>query len=281
MAEAKKPDQSPKPQNSAPTQRDNRGRQPVLTPVGMATSNPPKQQPAPGKTPWPIILVAGAASLLLVFFLALAGSGGRTSAVARATVSPTPGVKITPPGGATAAPKNSATAAAPQATLAPFSAQATSTLTAKSAPLVSSVVASPLPARATSAPDAMLDAQILGAGYEHWGRPTNQTFCGDFNDKDPVYKFTVPMRVTNYSSQTLSDWYAVFYLLNDKKAFRTCYYGYDGSAPFPSIKPGESVNVTFAAFVELQDRDKIVRVEVGGQGIWAKRCFSGQNVVAC
>jgi len=242
------------------------------------------------KTPWSFILVAATAVLLLVFFLALAGSDGGVSAVSGISASGTPGAKIaTIPAGTPLIAKPSAVVTS-AISLTPSSpgAQATATLAVangRTTPIInqSPTPASPkalLPAQPTTV-QSSLDVQILGAGYEKWGKPTNPSFCGAFDDNQPVLKFTVPMRVTNNSAQTLSDWYATFYLANGNKVLRTCYYGYGAGAAFPTIQPGGSVDVTFAAFVEMQDRDKITHVDVAGEGLTTRRCFSGQIVIAC
>lgn len=286
MAQSQKRKPSARQHNGSKTQRDNSRQPPVFTPVGMATSHPPRPPLPQNKTPWPLILVAATAVLLLVFFLALAGSDA--AGIAPPSSGLVAKTATAPAGTALAAKQGALATQANKPTSAPSGPQATATLSsaigrtpsAINQPTTPTSPKALSPAQPTTLPGG-LDVEIQGAGYEKWGKPTNQSFCGDFDDNQPVLKFTVPMRVKNNSSKTLSDWYATFYLANGSKAFRTCYYGYASGASFPAIPPGGWVDVTFAAFVEMQDRDKIARVDVAGEGLSARRCFSGQTVIAC
>lgn len=96
---------------------------------------------------------------------------------------------------------------------------------------------------------------VKSQGYERWGRPAGMddpaAGCGAFNDARPTNKFNVAAHVTNNTSQTLMRWYLKVNLNTGGKAY-VCYYAYgDG---LPNLKPGESADVMFAAFMELNER---------------------------
>jgi len=122
-----------------------------------------------------------------------------------------------------------------------------------------------------------IQVTVLSVGYEQWGQPVNG--CSQFNDRHPMRKFNMNLRVTNNTRRTLSatEWYA--YSFVGKKLVRwTCYYPYQGEG-FPAIPPGESRNVTFAAFVE--PHESVTAVWVGRKGLWARACFDETLVVRC
>jgi hypothetical protein len=138
--------------------------------------------------------------------------------------------------------------------------------------------AAPKPTKAPSSTGKGIEVLIQAVGYEKWGRPMSKQYCGDFNDADPIRKFNVSMRVTNHTSDILVEWYAAFFV-GMAPAYRTCYYGYSEGPSFPSMPPGESRDVTFAAFVE--NDQAVTSVIVGGQGTLTKVCFEGMVVKPC
>jgi hypothetical protein len=122
-----------------------------------------------------------------------------------------------------------------------------------------------------------LQVKVLSAGYEQWGQPVNG--CGQFNDRHPMRKFNMNLRVTNNTGRTLtaSEWYAYSYV-GKKLVQWTCYYPYQGEG-FPSIPAGQTRNVTFSAFVEPYE--SVTSVLVGRKGLWALICFDETQVVRC
>ena len=98
-------------------------------------------------------------------------------------------------------------------------------------------------------------ASIQKYDYSQWGRPAGMDDpakpCGDFDDRRPVRKLTASLHIENRSNQEMTDWYALIYKTNGAMAY-TCYQGY--SEGFPSIPPGQSRDVTFSAFFEINER---------------------------
>jgi hypothetical protein len=92
---------------------------------------------------------------------------------------------------------------------------------------------------------------IQSSGYENWGRPAGMdnpnAGCSSFDDSRPVRKFNASLGITNNTARPMSNWYARVFKANGKEAY-VCYYGYENG--FPTIAPGQTVNMTFAAFVE-------------------------------
>ena len=80
--------------------------------------------------------------------------------------------------------------------------------------------------------------------YETWGRPVGEPNpCSAFNNGDPVRKFNVNVVLTNNGSTTSGFWYVDAYDSNGALLV-TCFYVYG----YPSVPPGASVAVTWAAF---------------------------------
>jgi hypothetical protein len=74
--------------------------------------------------------------------------------------------------------------------------------------------------------------------------------CGDFNNGRPVRKLTASLHVENHSSKDMVDWWALFYKPGGQRAY-VCYQGY-GSG-FPAVPAGLSQDVTFSAYLELNE----------------------------
>ncbi len=117
---------------------------------------------------------------------------------------------------------------------------------------------------------------VQSTGYENWGRPAGMdnpaAGCGSFDDARPVRKYNVSIGIINNTNRPMTDWYARVFKSNGKEAY-VCYYGYENG--FPTIAPGQTVNVTFAAFIEGNESVARMFVEdkaVGRSG--PSRCAS-------
>lgn len=100
---------------------------------------------------------------------------------------------------------------------------------------------------------------IQKAGYERWGRPQGmvdpnwrgERCTGD--DRYPVLKLGISLALTNTGSQ---EWPAGtrsvdFYKSDGTKAF-TCLYDY--LSAYPPTKPGQEFQMSYLAFVQLNER---------------------------
>jgi hypothetical protein len=112
---------------------------------------------------------------------------------------------------------------------------------------------------------------------EPWGRPTNPDGCnGPYNDRDPVKRFTIEIILYNQSDRYIPDgWYPLFHSAKGD-APPTCVWYYDNTA----VQPGETIYVTFATHVELDDWvQNMVLDELGYELVV---CFNpAGQVVAC
>lgn len=92
--------------------------------------------------------------------------------------------------------------------------------------------------------------------YIQWGRPegmgkpNEEGGCNSFNDGNPVRQFQVSLTITNKSNKVMEKTTPMFFKGGNVPAF-WCYYGYRGAG---RLEPGQSQNVTFAVFVELNER---------------------------
>jgi hypothetical protein len=97
----------------------------------------------------------------------------------------------------------------------------------------------------------VISMSLYRSGYSQFGRPAGMDDrargCGGFDDKRPVWQFQAVMKITNRSQQPMKVWYPFFIKPGGSYAY-TCYYEY-----LPEIPPGESRDVTFGAFVELNE----------------------------
>jgi hypothetical protein len=96
--------------------------------------------------------------------------------------------------------------------------------------------------------------------------------CGDFDDSHPVRKLTAYLRVENRSSTAMTDWYFTVIKTNGATAY-VCFYGYQGSQPFPDVPAGQTREVTFAVFMELGERVSYGVVEDSRVGKSARVTF--------
>jgi hypothetical protein len=243
----------------------------------------------------PIVIVAVITTLAVIVVIIAVAPGQpsspasdvtATAQTAPAIMTATVAATSISTGATSSVPGQATVTLAPSEPPAPTSAPMAATSVPKPKPtLVATVMPSASPATNASTlptqPEVRtgnISVMIQGAGYERWGRPVAKESCGDFNDNDPMQKFTVSMRVTNHSNASLDKWYATFYV-GTSPAYRTCYYGYNGGQEFPNIPAGESRDVTFAGFVE--NGQSVTSVVVGGTGMLTRVCFSGQSVVSC
>jgi len=99
-----------------------------------------------------------------------------------------------------------------------------------------------------------IEVVIREYSYSQWGRPAGMDDpkkpCGDFDDRRPVRKLTASLTVYNKSSQSMKRWTAIFVKPNGKRAY-TCIQGYE---TLPAIPPGGSLQVTFSAFIESNEK---------------------------
>lgn len=101
-------------------------------------------------------------------------------------------------------------------------------------------------------PTGNIEVVLTGkVSYVPWGRPIGMVKpgegCNSFNDGSPVQQAQISVRVTNISNKVMEKWGAIIVKPGNVPAF-WCYYAYnelDGR-----LEPGQSANVTFAAFVE-------------------------------
>jgi hypothetical protein len=89
--------------------------------------------------------------------------------------------------------------------------------------------------------------------YEQWGRPPADNMCtndrDDFDNRSPVRRLTIQLLVTNKSkSSTENKWKPSFYAASGPKT-TSCMWYYNNTV----ISPGETVDVTFYTYVELND----------------------------
>ncbi|MBI5878885.1 MAG: zinc ribbon domain-containing protein [Chloroflexi bacterium] len=130
-----------------------------------------------------------------------------------------------------------------------------------------------LPTPTATATDAApnINLYVSVRGYEKWGRPSVvDNWCTNYNDKDPVSRFTIDLTGINRTSQMLTSWYGTFY--NSRGAVLSCYYPYDNSEYLPAIAPGATTNVTWAGYTDLNVYITEFRVKAFG---WTYRwCFA-------
>lgn len=103
------------------------------------------------------------------------------------------------------------------------------------------------------------DLRVDGMGYQWWGRPLAMdkagASCGEFDDLSRTLKLEASFLIENRSTQALtaSDYRVQFYKTDDTQAL-TCFYLYRGASEAPTIKPGESVSITYMGYVEPHER---------------------------
>ncbi|MCW1969593.1 MAG: hypothetical protein KIH69_015895 [Anaerolineae bacterium] len=120
--------------------------------------------------------------------------------------------------------------------------------------------------QATAVPAASGSMQIMlqKQGYEQWGRPigmaTGSGGCSKFNDGAPVRKFNISMRITNNTNQVLLP-YALLpkATKGDGSPAFSCFYGHIGVVT--DLAPGQSVDVTYAVFIEQSEFVKSIYLE--------------------
>jgi hypothetical protein len=219
---------------------------PSPTPVPpSATPVPPTATPIPpSATPPPTVDVAAIQTAAAATVVAQVAANQTATEAARPTNTLPPTATFTPQPTATFTP---APTAVPQ----------------KAAP-----TAVPQP---TAAPAGTFSVTPTNMRYEQWGRPDPRVGCQQFNDKSPVRKFNLELVITNNGSETITDWYPRFWGVSGQELI-VCYYGYGGGRGYPTLPPGATRTVTFAAFCELNDAVSSMSVELGSEKI--KRCFN-------
>ena len=129
----------------------------------------------------------------------------------------------------------------------------------------------------TDAPPPPYTIAINKSVLEDWGRPTNADGCnGPYNDQDPVQRLTVELVLTNQSDRDIPDgWYPTFHTAQGQVP-PTCVWYYDNTA----VQPGETIYVTFATHVNLDDWVQAMVVNELGYAVMV--CFSAAGqVVDC
>lgn len=121
----------------------------------------------------------------------------------------------------------------------------------------------------TATPPNPYTLYLTVRGYEQWGRP-NPSCSEGFNDKSPVRRFTVDFTLVNGSAWSIDDWFPTFYA--GGRQLYTCYYGYNDTPGVPSVPPGGTRTVTFAAFAELSEYVTRMSLSIGNQQF--QRCFA-------
>lgn len=181
-------------------------------------------------------------SALLITTLVIAAMLATACGAAPAAPTPVPTATVPPP---TATPEPTATPVPPTPTPPPPTATPVPPTATRVPPTATRVPP-------TSTPVAGIVATIQKYDYAQWGRPAGMDDpskgCGNSNNGRPVKKLTASLLIQNKSSKDMNDWYLSVYLPDGRRAY-TCYYAYGGG--MPAAPPGKSVEVTFAAFVEL------------------------------
>lgn len=120
-----------------------------------------------------------------------------------------------------------------------------------------------------------IGVSLQNSGYEQWGRPAGmdntKAGCDSFDDSRPVRKFNVSLAVTNNTNSDMVDWTARLFKSNGREAY-VCYNGYDKG--LPKIVPGQTVNVTFSAFMEVNESPARLWIQdktIGRSGVLAVR----------
>jgi hypothetical protein len=158
-----------------------------------------------------------------------AGATSNAAVVEGPQAQSTKAPKATPRPRATRVPKKKAT---PKATVAP--------------------TATPEPAS-----NLIMTAQRMS--YDKWGRPAamdnREGGCNMFNDSSAVLRLELSVQLTNNSSQAIppDEYWVAFRKTNGAIAY-SCVWLYENSDDIPTIQPGQSVNLTFMAFMEFNER---------------------------
>lgn len=99
------------------------------------------------------------------------------------------------------------------------------------------------------------------AGYDYWGRPQYMIdpvkgSCGMSDESHQVLRLEISLFITNNSptqTMTVDTWKGQFYKTDGSEA-ATCHWLYADRKSRPEIQPGQTVAVTYMAFVELGER---------------------------
>ena len=99
-----------------------------------------------------------------------------------------------------------------------------------------------------------IELTVQRTSYIQWGRPIGMDRpdqgCNSFNDKRPVRQFQASLRIANKSAKPMQLWYPVFFKADGSEAY-VCFYVYREA--LAELAPGQIRDITFAAFVELNE----------------------------
>lgn len=99
-----------------------------------------------------------------------------------------------------------------------------------------------------------IELTVQRTSYIQWGRPIGMDRpdqgCNSFDDRRPVRQFQASLRITNKSAKPMKLWYPVFFKADGSEAY-VCFYVYREA--LAELGPGQIRDITFAAFVELNE----------------------------
>jgi len=242
--------------------------QPSATPVAAsATPAPPTAPPQPTVD---VAAIQTAAAATAQAQMAKELTATAISAAATAQVEAEKGTAIAAAAAATIEQQGKNATATAGAIAAQATATAAAIPTATTAPTRPPVTRAP-----TVAPTAAFTLDLRNMRYEQWGRPVRG--CLAFDNSRPVRKFNLEITLTNNTGAAIEEWFPDFYA-NNGSLLWTCWYFYgDG---FPTVPPGESREVTFAAFCEPEEYVAEMKVKINDQEI--RRCFGPEGaLIAC
>ncbi len=117
----------------------------------------------------------------------------------------------------------------------------------------------PAPAAPPRPKVAAVELRSDRMGYDWWGRPAamdaSDAACSQLDDSRRTLRLEASFQIVNRSSAQLTpkDYWVQFYKTDGKEAL-TCFWLYDNASAAPNIDPGQTVNITFMAFVEPAER---------------------------
>jgi hypothetical protein len=120
-------------------------------------------------------------------------------------------------------------------------------------------VGTPAPTAVPRRPVAQVELRSDRMGYDWWGRPAAMDSadgaCSQLDDSRRTLRLEASFQIINRSKTQLTpkDYWVQFYKTDGKEAV-TCYWAYNTGTGAPNIDPGQTVNITFMAFVEPSER---------------------------
>jgi len=111
-------------------------------------------------------------------------------------------------------------------------------------------------------------------GREPWGAPTSPDGCSNFDDKQPVNRYEVPITINNTGKKPISGWTLNLFDQNGSLLKKCMTLGQEGL----SIAEGASYVIKTAVY----SADKSIgRIEVRADGATKKLCVNGSAAAPC